>query len=986
MNSNRAIRNAVRHALCLGALATAAGYTPSALAQQEAEVLEEITVTGSRIQRQDYQSASPIVSLGAEAFRQSGTINAEELVNTLPQIVPSFSAGNNNPGNGQSWLNLRGLGSERNLVLVDGKRMTPANENAIVDINSIPVAMIERVEVISGGASAVYGSEAIAGATNFILKDRYNGAEITAHTGVSAENDTNSTNIEFLMGSDLADGKGNVMLWGTFNTRDALSKGDRAFSAQAVSGTSFFPSGHIRRAAGNSWDLAAVQDVFVNLYGAEAPQQLSNLVGNDDGTLFTVDQGLINFREVIGQDINGNFVAQNFLPNDYSYNFEPFNNLVIPQDRLNFGAKMGLDLTESVELYSRIMFTNYSSDTKLAPSPAPTGSNVTNLLAGAEFTVPVTNPFVVANQGLSQILASRTGDNVALPGTGADEDFIYRRRFIENGPRIESYERDVYQFITGLRGDLTERWTFDVWLGHGKYNEQLNQDGNVSVTRVESLLDAPDGGVSICEGGFNPVGANTLSAECADYIGVLAKNTQRIEQNQIEAVVSGDVIELPAGTMSAAVGAFYHEMDYSFKADEILASGDVSGFNATDNIDGAVDNTDFFVELYVPLLADMPMIQSLGLTTGYRLSDHNLAGQNNSYKAELDWAASDSLRFRGGYQRAVRAPNVGELFEPLNEDNPQVQDPCNFDSSFRTGPNAAQVAQLCQDQGILASELPLYSQPNAQIQALQGGNPDLGEESADTYTIGFVYEPQFADGLQLSMDYYDIKVSEVITFIDPSTVVNRCFNANGFNSNYDVNNEWCQKFQRSVATGEIVDLLELQENIGGLRTDGIDLQVDYGFEIGRAGSLDFNLVSTYVFEFAEQSQPGDPWQDFAGTIGQDVAEAYPDTKSTLTTVWSISDFSTALRLRYLPSMDHEETVINGSTDPDICGCTGVDSVLYADLSTRWQATDALSVRLGIDNLTDEEPQLFTPDQDSGTNPTVYDVIGQRYYLSATYQF
>lgn len=994
MSTNNTIRTAIRHALYFGALTTAAGYVPVASAQDTTEQLEEITVTGSRIQRQDYQSASPVVSLSAEAFKQTGTINAEDLVNTLPQVVPSFSSGNNNPGNGQSWINLRGLGSARNLVLIDGKRPMPSNESAIVDINTIPVAMIERVEVISGGASAVYGSEAIAGATNFILKKDYNGIELNAQYGVSAEGDTATNAVEFLMGSDFVDGKGNATFWATYNDREALSKGERAFSAQAVSGTSFYPSGHVQQTAGNAWDLGVVQDVFTNLYGAAAPSSLGELVGNDDGTLFTRGndgEGIINFREVIGQDINGLFVAQNFrngviATDEYSYNFEPFNNLIIPQERYNLGATFNLELSDNVEAYSRLMYTNYSSDTKLAPSPAPTGTNSVDPAAGSQFTVPVTNPFVVANAGLSQILASRTGDNLGLQGTGATEDFIYRRRFIENGARIESYERDVYQVVIGARGDITGSWRFDVWGATGKYNEQLNQDGNVAVSRVESLLDAPDGGVSICEGGLNPIGANTLSAACAAYVGALAKNTTRIQQNQAEAVVNGDLFQLPAGDVSLAVGAYYNEMDYSFKADEILATGDVSGFSAQKNLDGGVHNTDLFIETYIPIVGDMPFINHLGTTLGYRYTDHNRAGTFGSYKAELDWSVVESFRVRTSYQQAVRAPNIGEFFEPLNEDNPQVDDPCNFDSSFRTGANAAQVEALCVAQGVNPAAVATYSQGNDQIDALQGGNPNLTEETADTFTIGFVWEPAFAEGLQLSVDYYDIEIEDVITFIDPSTVVNRCFNAQGFNPNFSATNDWCTRFTRQISTGEIDDLLEIQENIGGLRTNGIDLQVDYGFDIGRAGDLSFNLVATFVDEFAEQTQSDAPWQDFVGTIGQDVGEAYPDVKGTLTTVWNVSDFSTALRLRYLPSMENEQVVILGTSDPVACGCTGVDSVVYADLFGSWNATDQLTFRLGVDNLADEEPQLYTPDQDSGTNPSVYDVIGRRYYASVNYAF
>jgi outer membrane receptor protein involved in Fe transport len=591
----------------------------------------------------------------------------------------------------------------------------------------------------------------------------------------------------------------------------------------------------------------------------------------------------------------------------------------------------------------------------------------------------VTNPFVAANPGLSQIAASRTGDNIVVPGVGAQEDLLYRRRFIENGPRIESYERDVWQFIAGVRGDISDSWNFDFYVGRGKYNEQLTQDGNVSVTRVESLLDAPDGGTSICAGGLNPVGANTLSPECADYVGVLAKNTTRIEHNLGEIVFSGEIFQLPGGTSSVAIGASYQKFDLEYLADEILATGDVAGFNAEDNIIGQTDQTDVFAELY------LPVAERLGFTAGARSSDHNYAGGNTSYKLELDWDLTDAWRVRSSFQHAVRAPSIGELFEPRVEDNPQVTDPCNFDSAFRAGPNAAQVEALCVAQGILPAALPTYKQTTGQIDALQGGNINLQEENADTYTLGFVWAPSFAEEMQLSVDYYSIEIEDVIDFINPTLVVNRCFNFDGSNPSYSNTYVECAKFGRSAGTGEINDLLELQENIGGLKTDGVDVQVDWRRQLGD-GALGFNFVTTFVNEHSESPQEGEPFIDYIGTISQEVAEALPDVKATFTTLWDFRNFANVIRLRYLPAMEHRDSVTIGSTDPDVCSCTGVDSIVYVDASTSWQPTDALTVRLGVDNLTDEEPELYTPDQDSGTNPTVYDVIGRRYFVTINYRF
>jgi iron complex outermembrane recepter protein len=986
LGSSRARSSPVRHMIGIGALA-AVSYVPLAQAQAPAQgegPPETLVVTGSRIQRQDYQSASPVVSLTNEDFLNTGTMNAEELINRLPQVAPNFSSGNNNPGTGQSYLDLRGLDPERTLVLLDGKRLPPSEKDGKVDINGIPTAMVERVEVLSGGASAVYGSDAVAGAVNFILRDSFEGVEVSAQMGESAQGDTGTVQAQILAGANLSDDRGNVILWATRNQRDLLSKGDREFSAQAVSTTSYFPTGHVRRASGNSWTLASVQNVFTSTYGSTAPTALGTLVGNDDGTLFSQGnsgEGINNFRTVLGEPITGLHVAQNFIPQGfYSFNFEPYNNLIIPQERLNYGANFKFDVTDKAQIYSRLMFTNYTSDTRLAPSPAPTGENSTMPGSGlVDFTVPVTNPFVQSNPGLLAILNSRTGNNAVLNGSGATEDFIFRYRFVGNGPRIESYDRDVYQWIGGVRGDINDNWSYDGYYARGKYNERLEQNGNVSVRAVESLLDAPDGGQSICAGGFPLIGRQ-LSPQCADYVGVVAKNTQDIDHQFAEFVLSGDVFQIGGRQASVALGTFWQEQNFAKIADEILASGDVSGFNADQNVFGTTKNTDLFAELY------MPFTEDLGVTVGWRSSDHNYAGKNDSYKAELDWEIANPIRFRASYQRAVRAPSIGELFLPLVEDNPEVEDPCNFDSSFRAAANPAkaQVEALCQAQGILPVDMATFKQSTDQIDALQGGNQNLHEESADTYTAGFVWQSD--NNLQISVDYYNIEIDDVITFLDPSLVMNQCFNSDGTNPTYSNSNSQCQKFGRSSGTGEINDLLEVTENIGSLRTDGVDLQFDWRTSFGGSQTLGFNFRSTWINEWSEQPAPGQSFIEYTGTIGDNEGEVIPQLKANFTTIWGIGNFQTMIGLRYIDAMEHEDSVLKGSTDPLICLCEGVPATTYADASTRWTPTEKLTVRLGVDNLADQDPRLYTPDQDSGTNPSVYDVIGRRYYLSATFRF
>jgi outer membrane receptor protein involved in Fe transport len=965
--------------------AGAAGAGLAGVASQAQDQLSEITVTGSRIIRQDYEATSPIVTISAETFEEKGVVNAEQLINTLPQVVPSFSSGNNNPGGGQAWIDLRGLGSVRSLGLIDGKRMTNGDENGRVDINTIPTGLIERVEVSSGGASAVYGSDAIAGAVNFILKKNFDGVEFGGQFGTSEESDAQTNSFDVMMGSDLADGRGNVVVYGSFDERHELTKGDREFSQQAVSLTSYFPMGGYF--VGANVPTQAAVDALFQTYGA-APGSVLNtdtFAFNDDGSVFSTSaSGSTSVQNYRG-DPNHIDLASNFFPGRYSYNFEPWNKLILPLERMSLGAMGSFAVSDKVEAYTRILFTNYSAQTALAPAPAPTGANFTNTAAGAFFTVPVTNPFVQANADFLSLLNSRTGDSPALPGAGATEDFLYRRRFVENNDRSESYERDVYQAMVGLRGDITDKWRFDGYFAHGKLNGQENQGGNVRVSSVEALLDAPDGGVSLCEGGLNPFGQNTVSAECAAFIGVLAKNSTSLEQNMAELVVSGDLFSVPAGTVSTAVGGFWQEQRFEFLADSVLASGDVAGFNAQDNIMGSIEHKDAFVEFYVPLLKDLPAVQSLAFSAGYRFSDHSNSGGNSSWKGELDWNVNDSLRVRGSVQRAVRAPNIGELFSPQEEDNPQVDDPCNANSTFRTGPDGMQVRALCLAQGVPAAIIDTYTQTTDQIDALAGGNPDLVEETADTYTLGFVWRPAAVERLSLSLDYYNITVEDVIGSISPVTVANRCYNEDGANPGFELDNFYCNLFTRD-SIGQILNLLEIDNNLATLETSGIDLQVDYGFGLGRFGDLNLNLVATFVQAWDLQNLPGDVFLDYKGTIGEDPAEALPEIKGSFSALWRLGDFSANTRLRYIDGMQHAVSTDLGTTDPDDCGCTGVPATWYVDLSGGWQATDALLLRFGVDNLTDQAPRLYTPDADSGTDPSTYDVIGRKYFVSATYRF
>ena len=957
---------------CAAALMLASSLP--AAAQDEAG-LEEIVITGSRIARQDYVSNSPLTTVGAEAFEQSGALTPENLLNQLPQVVPDLSTTSNNPssngGPGQANINLRGLGANRNLVLINGRRMIGSNEFMLVDVNNIPTALIERVEVISGGASAVYGADAVAGVVNFILKDDFEGIRADGQYGVSEKGDGEEYSGDLTLGGNFAEGRGNATLNFSYAERRPIYKGARAFAAQADTLTGFLPWGSVVPSGTNLPTQAAVDAVFARYnVPAGGVVRTDRLGFNSDNTLFSISHSdaappVANFRDPIDSR-----VATAFFPGRLSYNFEPDNILTLPLERTSVAGTANYEVTEWAEAYFQAIYTNYNATQQLAPSPAPTGSR-------GFFFAPVTNPYVPAD--LRQILASR-------PNPDAPIQLL--QRFTQGGGRVSTNYNNVHQFLGGLRGSLPNDWRWDVYAATGRVDSTEIQTGNVSYSAVQELLTAPDGGASIC-GVFNPFGFGRSDQECIDYIGVTAKNQRTIEQEVVEGSLSGNVFPLPAGDVGFAVGAQYRHERFDFEPDQVLASGDVSGFSAQNPLEGDITNKDVFGELFVPILRDVPFAQSVSVTGGFRYSDHSTADTFNSYKVEGDWSIIEQLRLRGSYQRAVRAPSIGELFAPQDEDNPEVVDPCNVNSPQRTGGSAAQVRALCLTQGISQGIIDAYEQPNGQLDALNGGNPDLQEETADTFTIGTVISspsdnPLFSR-MSMSVDYYHIKITDVINAIGADVSVPRCFNEQGANPNFDPNNFFCRLFTRRALDGAIIGVQQTQQNLSTLKVSGIDAQLDWGFDLpNEMGDLNLSVVLSWLDQFNEQILPGDPFNNFAGSISgtTDVGETYPEWKSTFTATWSLQPVQLTLRALYIDAMKNSNLV----TDPTDTTSTGVPSTWYFDLSGRYDVTENFSVRAGVLNALDQGPRLYAPNVQARTDPSVYDVIGRRFFVGATVKF
>ena len=1022
--------------------AFAAVSATSAYAQEE---VQEVVVTGSRIVRQDYVANSPITTVTGDATVANADITLDTYLNTLPQVNPAGGTTSNNPGNnGQSNIDLRGFGANRNVVLIDGRRPMVSSNAMTVDLNTIPQALIEGIEVITGGAGAAYGADAIAGAVNVKLKRNFEGIDFRANYSNSTEYwDAKEYQFSLAIGGNYADGKGNAVFGFDRSARESLLKSQRSFSQNATSTTSFLPEGvlfwqsPVPNNPGNPVPEAAVDGLFAT-YGVAANQVAagSGTLGfNMDGSLFY--RGVFNsaldvqnFRYPIDGAVN-----QSLYPDLYSYNFDYVNILVLPMDRYSFMFKTNYELDNGIEFFVNAGWTEYSATTALAPTPFPTVNTRAPQRAGStdvqsslvtngtclntrgdpgtcqiaqQLVIPVTNPFIPAD--LLALLNARTGDDTRLVGAGATEPFLIRQRTLDLGLRESRFENTVVQFLAGVRGPIGDTGlTFEASVQEGRTEIDETQTGNLNTQRLQAMIEAADGGASVCDGGFNIFGRQPISASCRQYLAAQTTLSTEMKQQIAQAFVTGPIYELPAGDLSFVVGAEYRGFEYNF--DPGAASGPISGANTQNPDSGTNSFRDVFGELLIPLVKDQQWVQNLELSLGARYSEAEFAdkltgrsvGPRGSwaYKGELNWTINDLLRARASYQQSVREPNFGELFAGGGS-APQYFDPCSVTSQARKGSSAAQVAALCAAQGVGAINTYVQT-PGSQIGVDLDGNLDLDPEEGKTFTAGIVWrspwENQWLSRLQGSVDYYNIKIDKAILTPTPNQIVAACFNYYGTNPTYDITDQNCQGPARGG--GDILwvynpassDGLFKASNGGTQQSSGLDFQFEWGFDAewlgadSKWGSVRLNALITHVIEFKQQDPiEGVPELDFAGTIsyfGAGLGTSFPEWKATVNAEWSLfEDFKLNARGRYIGAMENRLNVeFPGETE-----FTGVDAVWYWDLAGTWAVTDNVELKLGVNNVFDKEAETYAPNVQSGTDPSTYDVIGRRVFGALKLRF
>jgi iron complex outermembrane recepter protein len=970
MTSRTHITRAVRFALLAGSVAAA---TP-AFAQQSTSgeaSLEEIVVTGTRVTSPGVVAISPIVSIGAEEFAQRQPVAVEELIKTLPAAFPAIGPGTNNGSGGGATIDLRGLGAQRSLVLVNGRRVVPFDLNAQVDTNVIPIALIERVDLVTGGASAVYGADAVAGVVNFVLKDDFEGIDASALYGQSGEGDAQRVRADLTMGANVADGRGNFVISLGYTQTDELLQGDRDFG--------FFSRSSVTGAVQGS------QTSIPTFWTNPTPGLPTSALGS----VIDPVTGLV--RAATDPD---------------TFNFNPVNYFVTPLNRYQVTGLGSYEINAHADVYTELLYTRSDVATQLASS----GSflNVYN--------VPIGNPYL-PNPARQQICAARNADTSTtndIPAArcvagSAGTDTVAMalgRRFEEFGPRLNDFETNVFQYTVGVRGDIVGSWSYDAYYSYGESDQIQTRVNWGSFSKVQQALNAftTTSCVNAANGCvplnlFGPQG--TITPAMVKFVNLDAILRTSVDQTVASGVVNGDLgaIKSPfsENPIGLAFGVEHRRVQGGNKSDSASQiQGEVLGTGAPlPDRSGTITLREAFGEAIIPLVTDMPFVRSLSLEAGYRYTDFEaqLSDNYGSYKYGIDWAPIEDVRLRAMFQRATRAPNINELFAPqVTGLNNLAVDPCqgaNINAAQANTPGT--LSNLCRLTGVPATAVGTLPAPSAgQVNQLTGGNPELGPEKADTVTLGLVFTPTFINNLTLTIDYWDIEITEAISSPAVTDVLNGCYST-AFNPGLTFGGT-CDLVRRSPITGTFngVDapgIVRAQSNLGVYQTDGWDLGAAYLLDIGEYGRLSFSFNGTYVNSWKFQANPAAVNRQCVGYYSIACGAPLPEVKFNQRTTWSFSQFDVSYNWYYIGSTEEEP----GGTN-FLPAYAKIDAVNYIDLSFGWRPNETLRLNLTVANAFDESPPEVgnsigsTTTNSGNTFPQSYDVVGRYFTLGATFSF
>lgn len=959
------------------------------IADQPAGVLtdpekgEAIVVTGSRIRRTDLTSSSPVaVATAAEITASGETANVESFLNELPQFVPSTTGASNNPGNGLATIDLRGGGASRTLVLVDGKRFIPSTLGGVVDINNIPTPLVERIEVVTGGASAVYGSDALTGVVNFVLKRNFSGLELNGQYRITERGDSAIFTTSALVGGNFDDGRGNAVLMLGYTDRKATFADQRKYSRQVLidsvpngAGT----AGGCTPGTLNSFDFGTRAPG-----GAGVPRTPCFVQGGStlvpSGNYF--DLGVI-------LDDNGN--PRPFIDPQDRFNFAPFNYLQLPQERFTGTALARYEINEHFEPFGRLSFSYNKVPTELAPTP----------VADA-FDINLSNPFLTP--AFAAALAPLDLDPDFGPVGDGIVNTFFGRRMLETGSRQNPLETYSFQSQIGMRGEIVGGWNYEGFYQYGRtaLNERLL--GDVSRERLQqSLLVGGTAAAPVCldpSNGCVPANiflANGISPEAAAFVGLSAQAQTVVKEEVAGLVVNG---ELPIGLIGGkkpgiAVGLEYRDVDGSFEPDEALQFN-VLGFNTATPTRGGFNVKEAFIEASIPLITDT-FIHDLTFNGAYRYSDYSTVGGIKTYSAGVEFAPIRDIRFRAQYQRAIRAPNIGELFSGQGNNFPNAIDPCS--SSQPLAQQTAAIRAACINSGVQAANVFVFSQPGgSQVEELIGGNPNLTEETSDTYTAGVVLTPRFLPGFNATIDWYSIKIADAISTFGggAANILSTCLTTLGG----DPGSPFCTAIQRRP-NGPINQIVSTNANIAAIELEGVDFAIDYrrAFPwnvLGEGTAVAVIIRGTRTLKQQSQADPLADLVDCVGLYGNRCGNPTPKwiVNNTLSLTGKTVGFT--LQHRYLSkTFDNRQQRFENpfsGTGADFTAINRPSSKIkdyhIFDGSVQFDINEHYRMSLGVDNMFDRDPPVVGDNADEQNNiyPSRFDAFGRKFWMSAQVKF
>jgi outer membrane receptor protein involved in Fe transport len=987
-----------------------------AQAPQTPPEVATIVVTGSRLAVRGYKAPTPVTTWSGEDIQLSGTQTVETLLQDSPQFVASQLYGptsNTVPG-GYAEINLRGFGEQRNLVLVNGRRYTIDGPAQTTDLDTIPAALVQKVEVVTGGSSAVYGSDAITGVVNFILNDKFQGAQFSAGNDVDQHTGTNSYNFDLTVGNNFADGRGNITASFDYLNRSGFTQGQRGgWAGQSLVDGCVTAASYSSTSAGTPMPVP----------GGETCVQ----AGGRMGFIFSGSGTIPNGRFTSGLFGTGNAAVNNALaaagltglggsgftvnkagtdpvayasPAD-SYNLTPDAYLIDPLERKMANVFAHYDISPMATAYMEFHYSNNLLTAKLAPSSV-----------SGNFLINDNNPYAAA-AGLGGVLTAL--DNAEGPSTTINEGTSHltttpgdglailsiNRRFSDIADRMATTNLDAYRFAGGVRGDLgsvsetfLSNLHYDAYYTYASTDEADHQTGAVSLSAFQNAIL---GATPL----LDPFGQN-LTPAAIKAISIQSTNLTHTDQEVLAATLTGVLAKAPAGPIDFDVGYEWRRAGTSFLPDQYLATGDVSGFNPQSPTAGSESVKEFYGELRVPLLADLPFAKRLNIQGAFRNSDYNLHGVGDvwTYSYGVEYAPVSDVTFRGQYQRAIRAPSVGELYGGQTASGPTLNDPCGPST-----PAANQTAALkaaCVATGVPANAVfTSLVQASPFIDVFTGGNPSLSAETSNTRTFGTVITPSMVRGLTLSVDYYSIDLSGAIAQLGggAANALALCYNA----ANPNPSSVYCQAMHRDPQTGSLYGSGDYIEaglvNIGYIRTTGIDFsgnytrKVDVGFFSGGSRftlSSDLNYTDSFDLK-PSQSLP--QVNHCVGAFGATCGQPIPQWKGVTRLTWVNGPLELSIRHRFVGAVTIDSYLLpsrSGGTAPPLSNFSvpTIPMQQYFDLTGVYSFAKRYQFTFGVQNIFDKDPPIIG----SGGQPSdntwaaTYDIEGRVFFtnLKATF--